>query len=70
MTDRRIGYLSLSSKFRLTQGKFKEADVRFQRALAMFEKVYGQDHQKMALHLTNRAELLKEQVRETKRFPK
>lgn len=31
--------------------------------------VYGQDHHKMAFHLTNRAKLLKEQVMDSIRLP-
>ena len=45
------------------QGRLDEADPLFERSLAIWEKVLGPDHPKMATALNNRANLLRAQVR-------
>lgn len=54
---------SISQTFADGQGKYAEADLLYARSLAIREKVLGPEHPEFATSLSNRAELLKSQVR-------
>lgn len=47
----------------LYKSKYEDAGLMFLRALAIKEKVYGQEHGMVAAALNNRALFLKEHVR-------
>lgn len=46
----------------LAKGKHEDADRLYQRALAIYEQVYGQGHPEVAITLSNQVRLLQKQV--------
>ena len=48
--------------FGCTQGKLDEAEPLFKQALAIYKKVYGEEHPRVATALNNLAQLLSDQV--------
>lgn len=52
------------------QGKYAEAELLYEKAIKIWEKVHGHDHPKVAAGLNNRAELLRVQVRAIRCFLK
>jgi tetratricopeptide (TPR) repeat protein len=48
-----------------SQGKYDQAEPLYQRALAIFEKVLGPEHSKVAIALENYAFLLRKMRRKT-----
>ena len=46
------------------QGKLEEAEPLYRESLAIYKKVYGEEHPRVAIGLNNLGQLLQDQARE------